>query len=89
MRCKCDNDATSNSQGIIMQRNYSTNYIYAFLFIKYLTKHLKTINNMRFINLIMLYDFIQVLNIKRRLSTKDEHFSKHILFTMIYFLTRQ
>jgi hypothetical protein len=34
----------------------------------------------------MLYDFIQVLNIKRRLSTKDEHFYKHIVFTMIYLL---
>jgi hypothetical protein len=37
-------------------------------------------------NLIMLYDFIKVLNIKRRLSTKGEHFSEYILFTMIYFL---
>jgi hypothetical protein len=27
-------------------------------------------------NLIMLYDFVHVINIKRRLSTKDEHFSK-------------
>jgi hypothetical protein len=37
----------------------------------------------------MLYDFMQILNIKRRLSTKDEHFSKHILFTMIYLLQKQ
>jgi hypothetical protein len=44
---------------------------------------------MRFIDLTMLYDFIQVLNIKRRLSTSDEHFSEHILFTVIYFLTKQ
>jgi hypothetical protein len=40
-------------------------------------------------NLIMLYNFIKVLNIKRRLPTKEEHFSEHILFTMIYFLTKQ
>jgi hypothetical protein len=37
----------------------------------------------------MLYDFMQILNIKRRLSTEDEHFSKHILFTMIYLLQKQ
>jgi hypothetical protein len=46
-------------------------------------------NNMRFMILIMLYDVIQVLNIKRRLSNKDEHFSKYILFTMIYLLTKK
>jgi hypothetical protein len=51
----------------------------------YLTKHEK-IYNMRFMILIMLYDFIHVLNIKRRLSTNDGHFSKYILFTMIYLL---
>jgi hypothetical protein len=39
--------------------------------------------------LIILYDFIQVLNIKKRLSTKDEHFAKHILFNMIYLLQKQ
>jgi hypothetical protein len=33
---------------------------------------------MRFTILIMLYDFMQILNIKMRLSTKDEYFSKHI-----------
>jgi hypothetical protein len=42
---------------------------------------------MRFMNLIILFDFIKVLHINRSLSTKDEHFSKHILFTMIYLLT--
>jgi hypothetical protein len=40
-------------------------------------------------NLIMLFDFIQVLHIKRRLSTKDAHFSEYILFTMIYLLQEQ
>jgi hypothetical protein len=39
--------------------------------------------------LTRIYDLTQVLHIKRRLSTKDEHFSKYILFTMIYFLTKQ
>jgi hypothetical protein len=29
---------------------------------------------MRFMILIMLYDFIEVLNIRRMLSTKDGHF---------------
>jgi hypothetical protein len=37
----------------------------------------------------MLYDFIQVLNIQKRLSTKDEHFSKYIISTMIYLLQKQ
>jgi hypothetical protein len=48
----------------------------AFLFINYLTKLLK-INNMRFMILIILYDFIQVLNIKRRDPIKNNYFSKH------------
>jgi hypothetical protein len=37
----------------------------------------------------MPFDFIQVLHINRRHSIKDEHFSKHILFTMIYLLTKE
>jgi hypothetical protein len=44
---------------------------------------------MQFMDLNMFYDFIQVLHSKRRLSTKDDHFSKHILFSMIYLLTYQ
>jgi hypothetical protein len=44
---------------------------------------------MRFIILIVLYDFMQVLNINRRLFTKYGHFSKHILFAMIYLLQKQ
>jgi hypothetical protein len=34
-------------------------------------------NNMRFRIIIFLSDFMQVLNIKRKHSTKNEHFSKH------------
>jgi hypothetical protein len=41
---------------------------------------------MRFIHLIMFSDFMQVLHIKRRHTTKNEYFSKHILFTTIYLL---
>jgi hypothetical protein len=37
-------------------------------------------------DLIMLSDFMQVLNIKRKHSTKNEHFSMHIQFTTIYLL---
>jgi hypothetical protein len=33
--------------------------------------------------LIMLYDFIQVLNIKRKHYTKDDYFSTHNQFTII------
>jgi hypothetical protein len=36
--------------------------------------------------LIMLYDFIQVLNTIRKYSTKNEYFPKHILFFTIYIL---
>jgi hypothetical protein len=32
------------------------------------------------------YDFMQVLNIKRKHYTKDEYFPKQILFTIIYLL---
>jgi hypothetical protein len=41
---------------------------------------------MRYINLTVLFDFIQVLISKREHSTKDEYFSSHILFTTIYLL---
>jgi hypothetical protein len=34
-------------------------------------------------------DFMQVLNIKRKHSTKNEYFPKHILFTTIYLLQEQ
>jgi hypothetical protein len=37
----------------------------------------------------MFYDFIHVLHIRSKHPIKDEHFSKHILFTMIYlFVTK-
>jgi hypothetical protein len=38
--------------------------------------------------LIMFYDFIQVLNIKRKHPTKNEHFSKPALFSTIYLLQK-
>jgi hypothetical protein len=41
---------------------------------------------MRFMNLIILYDFILVLHIKRKHSTKDDYFSTYNLFTIIYLL---
>jgi hypothetical protein len=44
---------------------------------------------MHFINLNMFSDFIQVLNIKRKHSTKNDHFPKHILFTIIYLSQEQ
>jgi hypothetical protein len=40
-------------------------------------------------NLIMLSDFMLVLNIKRRHSTQNEHLSRRILFTKIYYLQEQ
>jgi hypothetical protein len=39
--------------------------------------------------LIMFYDFIQALLIKRRNPTNNEHLPKHILFTTIYLLQEQ
>jgi hypothetical protein len=39
---------------------------------------------MQFKNLNMLYDFMQVLNIKRKHPTKNEYFTKHVPFTTIY-----
>jgi hypothetical protein len=40
-------------------------------------------------NLVMFSDFMQVLNINRKHFNQNEHFSKHILFTKIYLLTKQ
>jgi hypothetical protein len=40
-------------------------------------------------NLIMLFDFEQVLNILRKHPTKNEYFCMHILFTTIYLLYKQ
>jgi hypothetical protein len=41
---------------------------------------------MAFLHLVMFYDFMQVLHIKRRHHTKNEYFTVHILFTIIYLL---
>jgi hypothetical protein len=41
---------------------------------------------MRFMNLIMLFDFIQVLNSTREFATKNYYIPMHILFTTIYLL---
>jgi hypothetical protein len=52
---------------------YFTNLPLPYLFNNKLTKHQK-INNMKFMNLIMLFDFIRALHLKRSYSTKDYHF---------------
>jgi hypothetical protein len=44
---------------------------------------------MQFINLTMLYDFMQVLHIKRKHPTKNEYFPMPILFTIIYLMLEQ
>jgi hypothetical protein len=41
---------------------------------------------MHFMTLIILYDFMQVLNSIRKHPTNNEYFSRHILFTTIYLL---
>jgi hypothetical protein len=40
-------------------------------------------------NLTRVYDFIQVIHIKRSYSTKYDYFCTHILFTTIYLQQRQ
>jgi hypothetical protein len=44
---------------------------------------------MQFRILILLSDFMQILNIKKKHSTKNECFPKHIPFTIIYLLQEQ
>jgi hypothetical protein len=44
---------------------------------------------MLFMNLTRLSDFLQAIIIKRRLSTKNYYFSKHIQFTTIYLPQKQ
>jgi hypothetical protein len=68
---------------ILTPRSYFTTLPIVFLFINNLTMHKKR-NNVRFMNLFMLYDFMQVLNIKRIHYTKNEYFPEHILFTTVY-----
>jgi hypothetical protein len=41
---------------------------------------------MRLVRLTWFYDFIQVLYSIRKHLTKNEYFSKHILFSTIYLL---
>jgi hypothetical protein len=40
-------------------------------------------------NLIMLSDFMQILNSRRKHPTKNEYFPMHILFTTFYLLQEQ
>jgi hypothetical protein len=44
---------------------------------------------MRFLPLIIPYDFIHVLNSAREFYTKNQHFPSHISFTTISLLQRQ
>jgi hypothetical protein len=53
-----------------------------------LTRH-QTFNNMHFMYLNVLSDFMKVLNSIRKHSTKNEYFHKHTLFTTIYLLQEQ
>jgi hypothetical protein len=39
--------------------------------------------------LTMLYDFLLVLLSKRKKPTKNDYFTKHIIFTIIYLLQEQ
>jgi hypothetical protein len=87
MQCNMMHE-TGASLSILTHKCDFTNLHLAFLFINDLTKHYK-LNNMRFRILIRLFDFIQVLNIKMRLSTKDEYCSTHIQFTTIYLQQEQ
>jgi hypothetical protein len=44
---------------------------------------------MRFKSLTMVYDFLQVIHIKRCQSTRNDHLPMYILFTIIYLLQEQ
>jgi hypothetical protein len=61
---------------ILTHKDDFTKLPLSFLFINNLTKHYK-IYNMRFMILIMVYDFIQILHIKRKHPTNIYYFSKH------------
>jgi hypothetical protein len=62
---------------ILTRTNYFTNLLLVFLSINKLTKYYK-INNMHFMNMIILSDFTQVLNINRKHYTQNDYFSKHV-----------
>jgi hypothetical protein len=70
---------------ILTLTSYFTKLPLAFLFIYKLTK-LSKFNNMQFMSLNMMYDFIQVIYSTRKHYTKVEYFPRHILF--IYCSTR-
>jgi hypothetical protein len=44
---------------------------------------------MKIIDLIIIYDFMLVLNSIRNYYTNNEHFSKHTLFSTIYLLQEE
>jgi hypothetical protein len=46
-------------------------------------------NNIHFMTLIMLSDYMKALNSTRNLPTNNEHFPMHILFSIIYSLQEQ
>jgi hypothetical protein len=56
-----------------------------FYLVSNIIKHYR-IYNMQFMEKIMLPDFMQVLDSLWKHPTKNEYFSKHILFTIIYLL---
>jgi hypothetical protein len=79
-------DAWNKSNIVILTlASYFTNLPLVLLFINNLPKHLK-FNNMQFRIVILLYNFMQVLNSMEKHPTKNEYFSKHILMTTIYLL---
>jgi hypothetical protein len=59
------------------------NYFHAFLIIRNLAKQSK-INNMGFINLMIISYFLQIEGIKRGYLTKDDYFSKQEEIIIIY-----
>jgi hypothetical protein len=88
MRCssakRCKN---GSNKGIIHQECF-TKFLQTFLFIRNLANHSKT-NSMRFMNLTMVYDFLQVIRINRGLRTKDDYFlSRNNLLLFIYYKIR-
>jgi hypothetical protein len=44
---------------------------------------------MHFMNIIMLSDYMKAQHSTRKLPTNNEHFSMHILFSIIYLLQEQ
>jgi hypothetical protein len=70
---------------ILFHKSHFTNLPLAFLFIYNLIEHWK-FNNMHFMNLFILSDFMQALNINRNHYNKNDYFSRHTLFSTIYLL---